>query len=504
MKIKAERAKSTLAVIILISIFLNLSTVFLAYEQSIYLRKLEDIVLSKSATYFTLSNKLTEIERLTGYLGFIHHFKNYVIRRENRYYLSAEESYQNATQAIREFKQANHNPSLSSQVQILEETLDTYYQKLESARSLHPDLSVSELDEFVKVNDQDAGIALSHLRRMLREPIIEINQTTKQHLTRLGIYIWLFSLGFVPISITVSIFIIRLLRQQQTQAKELAHIMDLSPDAIVYVDPNGHILNTNKKACTLFRLPHKQINQPSIYDLIADGDRLDFKTFHSQNVQSEHTNKLLPFVLSLQGKNTEGDSLDLKVTMSTGEIGGKQRTVCIFRDMEAYNTLKKCAEHDDLTGLHNRRFFEQAAQKGISRAQRAHHQLALLMIDIDSFKWINDNMGHSAGDLALCETALFLGNHTREYDLVGRWGGDEFAILCPEISPQDACAFAERLRSHFAQKNILDADKLTLSIGMIHVSKPNTITYQALFEEADTALYESKTKGKNCVTYRLL
>ncbi|MDP2573633.1 hypothetical protein Q8W40_15675 [Vibrio penaeicida] len=220
MKIKVERAKSTLAIVILISICLNLSTIFLAYEQSLYLRKLEDITLSKSATYFNLSNKLTEIERLTGYLGFIHHLKNYVIRQDDWYYLSAEESYKQATQAIKEFKQASHNPSLISQIHILEETLDTYYQKIKSARSLNQDLSISELDEFVKVDDREAGMALSHLRQLIHEPILEINQTTKQHLNLLGIYIWLFSLGFVPISIVVSIFIIRLIKQQQTKAKE--------------------------------------------------------------------------------------------------------------------------------------------------------------------------------------------------------------------------------------------------------------------------------------------
>ncbi|MDP2573632.1 GGDEF domain-containing protein [Vibrio penaeicida] len=280
--------------------------------------------------------------------------------------------------------------------------------------------------------------------------------------------------------------------------------MDLSPDAIVYVEPNGHILNTNKKACKLFQYSRKQINQLSIYDLIPKEHHVDFKTLHLQNVQPQHTENVLPTILSLTGKNNRGNNLDLKVTMSTGEIRGKQRTVCIFRDMEAYNTLKKCAELDDLTGLHNRRFFDQSTQKEINRAQRVNHPIALLMIDLDNFKWINDNMGHSAGDLALRETAIFLKTYTREYDVIGRWGGDEFAILCPEISPQDACKFAERLRSNFVQQNILDADKLTLSIGMIHVSTPNNITYQTLFEAADNALYESKTKGKNRVTNRSL
>jgi diguanylate cyclase (GGDEF)-like protein len=173
------------------------------------------------------------------------------------------------------------------------------------------------------------------------------------------------------------------------------------------------------------------------------------------------------------------------------------------RQIERNQTvLAELVVHDSLTGLYNRREFERRLHEEIERATRYKHTLALLMLDIDDFKQINDRYGHQAGDEALCAVAAHLGDAVRPADHVARYGGEEFAILLPETDPDSAFALATRLCELIRTHSILLPEDqpitLTVSIGMA-MYPDNAHSSDELTAAAYQALYAAKAAGRNQV-----
>ena len=163
--------------------------------------------------------------------------------------------------------------------------------------------------------------------------------------------------------------------------------------------------------------------------------------------------------------------------------------------------LERLATVDPLTGAFNRRHFTHCAEVEISRSTRHDHALALLVLDIDHFKGINDTHGHHTGDIALCEFAETCRRTLRRTDTLGRMGGEEFAVLLPETDIAATRLIAERLREHV--ENIeLPAERgavtFTVSVG-VAVLRGNADKLSDLLQRADAALYEAKRRGRNQV-----
>jgi diguanylate cyclase (GGDEF)-like protein len=160
--------------------------------------------------------------------------------------------------------------------------------------------------------------------------------------------------------------------------------------------------------------------------------------------------------------------------------------------------LGELAATDGLTGLFNRRHFVERAEAEIARSRRRPRPLALLMLDIDHFKAVNDHHGHDVGDAAIVALARTCQKRVRGADLVGRLGGEEFGLLLPETGLADARAFAEALREAVAAIRIpIDngALALTVSIGISEIARAGT--FEALMKQADLALYEAKRTGRD-------
>jgi len=164
--------------------------------------------------------------------------------------------------------------------------------------------------------------------------------------------------------------------------------------------------------------------------------------------------------------------------------------------------LERQAQQDYLTGLYNRRFFLEQGDMELARAQRYGKELSLFMLDIDHFKAINDTYGHATGDIALLKLSHILRETLRSVDIIGRWGGEEFAILLPETDAQEATEIAERLRETIDLTKITLATGLplhfTVSIGIATLKEKNT-NIDILLNNADEALYQAKETGRNKV-----
>lgn len=161
---------------------------------------------------------------------------------------------------------------------------------------------------------------------------------------------------------------------------------------------------------------------------------------------------------------------------------------------------ERLARTDPLTGLANRRAFDEAAAREVERARRHRTPLALVLADLDHFKSINDRYGHHQGDLALQHFARLVTGVVRQIDLVGRWGGEEFAILMPYTTLAEACQAAERMRLAVAEAPcpFCEGLKLSASFGVAALDEaPASLT--SLLGRADAALYRAKQAGRNRV-----
>ncbi|MCX6641038.1 MAG: GGDEF domain-containing protein [bacterium] len=169
-----------------------------------------------------------------------------------------------------------------------------------------------------------------------------------------------------------------------------------------------------------------------------------------------------------------------------------------------YQEAEKMATIDGLTGLYNHRYFMEQLQKEFTRARRYRNWLSLILIDIDYFKHYNDTNGHLAGDRVLMKVAKTIRASVREMDLVARWGGEEFALLLPEISLENGMIVAEKIRrevevQRFANEQHQPGGLLTISLG-VAANFPELKSYKEMFNKADAVLYQAKQSGRNrCV-----
>ncbi|OEU62564.1 MAG: diguanylate cyclase [Desulfuromonadales bacterium C00003094] len=189
------------------------------------------------------------------------------------------------------------------------------------------------------------------------------------------------------------------------------------------------------------------------------------------------------------------------------DVSGKfTGTIAIAEDITNRKNLEKELENlattDPLTGAKNRRSFLQLLENEVARSQRYDHPFALLMMDIDHFKKINDTYGHDAGDRVLKLLVAESFGVLRGCDLFGRWGGEEFVALLPETDLAQAAVVAERLRAHIGRAELNSDDgaliKFTVSIGLTVVTESNCLI-DNLFKTVDEAMYLAKEQGRNRV-----
>jgi diguanylate cyclase (GGDEF)-like protein len=193
------------------------------------------------------------------------------------------------------------------------------------------------------------------------------------------------------------------------------------------------------------------------------------------------------------------DSQQLRARLRVGEriIELQERLIV------ALHTSEFRARHDSLTGLHNRAATIDFLQRETARCERDKNNLAVLIIDADHFKKINDQYGHLAGDEVLKNLAQRIKLGVRAYDLVGRYGGEEFLVVAPNCATDEAISVAERIRAGVACQEVdLGRVKvpLTVSIGVTTINRA-VPDLSVLLRRADLALYAAKEKGRNRVDY---
>ena len=174
----------------------------------------------------------------------------------------------------------------------------------------------------------------------------------------------------------------------------------------------------------------------------------------------------------------------------------------IADSLEMQHKYQQFATIDALTGLHNRGWMDDMFEREIRRSERDGLTPCMLMIDVDHFKNFNDEYGHLAGDRALVVIGESIRKPLRPNDLVARFGGEEFAVLLPETSLENAITIAERLRERVCEAALGDINgqalpKVTVSIGVAEYRSGGSL--EAMIASADVAMYQAKKDGRNCV-----
>src|SRR5205807_7379768 len=171
-----------------------------------------------------------------------------------------------------------------------------------------------------------------------------------------------------------------------------------------------------------------------------------------------------------------------------------------YKELESTNArLKETSFKDEVTGLYNRRFFSIRLEEEMQRHRRFNHPVSVVLMDLDGFKAVNDELGHAVGDETLRDISQILMKHSRGINVVSRYGGDEFVVLLVETSKAGARLYADRIRQVVSTYPFSHGKRITASFGIASLPDEEAQTSEDLVRAADDALHAAKRAGKNQV-----
>ncbi|WP_237763299.1 GGDEF domain-containing protein [Thiobacillus denitrificans] len=292
--------------------------------------------------------------------------------------------------------------------------------------------------------------------------------------------------------------------------------------AQLLVDQAGRITLANAQAETLFGYDRSElIDQP--VEMLVPSRFAARHVGHRAGFMAESHSRPMGAAVELFARRKDGSELPVDIMLSPMLIAGRHFTLCVARDIterkaaadklrqqtaelqKLHAELKELANRDSLTGLLNRRAFHEHAAQMLRTARRRKESAALLMIDLDHFKEVNDRFGHAEGDHVLKMVAAALKATARGNDIVARYGDEEFVVAVLGASDAESIAAAERLRlATAAIKNTKST--ITASIGVTtctpQVHKRDTsLILETLLAQADRTLYAAKANGRNQVCH---
>ena len=279
------------------------------------------------------------------------------------------------------------------------------------------------------------------------------------------------------------------------QELSIWHVLfDQSRDGIVVINREGKVLAANPAFRDMLGYSHSELLQLKVWDWDAHYDEAAFHEF--MKTLSEDGQMLETVHLK-----RDGTKMEVEIALSCTDFIGEKLVFCVQRDV----TQRKANERrihqmmttDELTGLLNRREFNQRLEHELNRKDRYANQCALVMLDVDHFKSINDHYGHPTGDQVLVTVSKLIASQVREVDSIARWGGEEFLILLPETDAEQATRVAEKLRIALQAQKLVQVGGVTASFGVTEYRQGDDT--DALIKRADAALYEAKSAGRNCV-----
>jgi len=299
-------------------------------------------------------------------------------------------------------------------------------------------------------------------------------------------------------------------------------IFEYSPDALLVVDPTGCITLVNAHAETLFGYDRSELVGKPV-EVLVPPRFARHHAGHCAGFNAQAHSRPMGAAVELFALRKDGSEFPVDIMLSPMFMKGHPLTLCVVRDIterksaadklrqqaeelqKLHSTLKELASHDSLTGLLNRRAFHELATQMLKSAHRRKEPAALIMLDLDHFKQVNDRYGHLEGDHVLKMVAEALKATARENDIVSRHGGEEFVMAILGVDEAESLVAAERVRTAIAA--ITDTKcRITASLG-VAAFKPElqkcdvSQILEEMLCQADKALYAAKNNGRNQVCH---
>jgi diguanylate cyclase (GGDEF)-like protein/PAS domain S-box-containing protein len=291
------------------------------------------------------------------------------------------------------------------------------------------------------------------------------------------------------------------LRQSEARFRS---VTESATDAIIAADSQGRIVSWNLAAARLYGYaPAEAIGQP-VTMLVPERDRARTAEL-MRDISSPESADRMATPIELTGRRHDGVEIPVEISIGSWQVGDERHFSGIVRDItdrkRTEGQLQYLADHDSLTGLFNRRRFESELERMVAEAVRYGRRAALLVLDLDGFKEVNDHHGHSAGDEVIAKVGALLAGLVRDSDIVARLGGDEFGVIIQEADRRDAERVAEKVIDAVRSRGMVVSDlvraHVTASVGITLVEPGIQSMADELLVEADRAMYDAKALGRN-------
>ena len=297
----------------------------------------------------------------------------------------------------------------------------------------------------------------------------------------------------------------RMRQQVHTRQQRLETILGNAAEGIVTFDAKGIIESLNTAAVRLFGYGEHEAVGADISLLIPPTHARDMRDGYLAHFMRAEIKRLIGHEGEVTGRHKDGTRFPMALKVSEITLEGKPLYTGLVSDISERKALvehlKSMAEHDGLTGLYNRSYFQTELERTVERTKRNGQTYALLYIDLDNFKYVNDTLGHAAGDHLLIDIAGILQKRARKSDLTARLGGDEFTVLLYDVQEHTALHVAESFRqalANFVFKHNSERVDIGCSVGVAMISRETQTPTQAL-SQADIACHLAKRGGRNRV-----
>jgi len=278
------------------------------------------------------------------------------------------------------------------------------------------------------------------------------------------------------------------------KSAELQAILDASGGGLAILDEEGHFLYANSAFSLLLGYAKDELAALDIYKIgVAEQKEETRESIEEAIISGSCFN----FKKICTTKNGEKVIFSVQLTRLPGNKSLILSATDITKDIEYARSLEIKAATDSLTKVSNRRSLEVTMQEAMESAQEHGDELCFVVMDIDNFKSINDTYGHAVGDAVLRDFSALVSKTIRAEDIFGRWGGEEFLLVCDGLSVEKSVALAEKIRGRVEANRFDGLPSVTCSFGVAGMDSDDTP--QTLFDKADGAMYEAKKAGRNRV-----
>lgn len=404
-----------------------------------------------------------ELRRAIGYGGFIHNFKNYVLRQDLQYANRARQGLSNARGIIRAWRTFPLTYAEDLALKDIESILTTYGVNLEDAEKMATGVSTSEeIDAYVAIDDYPATRGLAVLDR-------EIALAVKREFQDV--------------------------QDQFAFAAQLAEVRDWSSRIVILT----LIVSTGLLLYFMIIRPLKKIE--TVMSRLAEGDLwVDIPGIDLKNEIGRMARAIGVFKETALRLQESKEELEVTVSELTDTQQRIESQAADLADMAESleverQRVEKLSITDRLTGLNNRQKLDQVLADETDRAARYGHPLSIVLFDVDHFKSVNDTHGHLVGDNVLIKMAEIVRSTVRDVDIAGRWGGEEFVVICPETDEEGGAQVAETLRKAIEATDFPVIGTKTASFGIAQYIKGESV--DTIINRADQALYSAKQLGRN-------